>query len=95
MAVHRYKVDDRISIKAGSSRLQKPEGDCRVVAVLPESSGALQYQVRFDGENFDRRVAEPDIDSEKSSSSAVRAKKSAPAVDKGPWIKSVSAKSGK
>jgi hypothetical protein len=95
VAVHRYKVGDRVAIKSGSSRTQNPLGDCSIVAALPETAGALQYQVRFDGENFDRRVAEPDIDSEKPAESAAMSGERAPVVDKGPWIKSVSSKRGK
>jgi hypothetical protein len=57
-----YSVGDTVVLKNGILRTLSPELTCRIVAVLPEAQGMVQYRVRFGSETFERRVSEADID---------------------------------
>ncbi|NKN36886.1 cold-shock protein [Agrobacterium sp. a22-2] len=66
MSRHLYKAGDHIVLKDGPVRTAKPSGDCRILAAMPESQGSRRYRIRFDTENFDRSIAEDEIDSGRS-----------------------------
>ncbi len=70
MSTHRFKVGDWIVLNEAPIRFAGYNGSCRIVAVLPASFNEPQYRVRFKSENFERCIAESDIDSEKSSRAA-------------------------
>ncbi len=70
MSTHRYKVGDWIALNEAPARFVSHKGPCRIVAVLPASYNGPQYRVRFESENFERCIAESDIDFERSSRSA-------------------------
>lgn len=57
-----YAVGDTVFLKSGILRTMSPELACRIISVLPEAQGVVQYRVRFGSETFERRVAEADID---------------------------------
>ena len=67
MAAIRYNTGETIVLKARSLGGMQPQGAGRIVAVLPETRGAVCYRVRFANENFDRNIAEDDIDVSASS----------------------------
>jgi len=93
MGVHRYRVGDTVILKDGPVRMAKASGVCKVLAALPESQGSRRYRVRFDSENFDRSVAEDEIEAGRSTTSA-----SSPArsnEDKDPWLKASSIRTAK
>ncbi|MBB3569180.1 cold-shock protein [Rhizobium sp. BK491] len=66
----RYQIGDTIVLKRGTFGNFGPSGAGRIVSRLPEADGATQYRVQFEGENFERRVVQPDIDVEASTSKA-------------------------
>ena len=66
----RYQIGDTIVLKRGIMGNTGPSGMCRIVSCLPEADGAAQYRVQFEGENFERRILQPDIDVEASTSKA-------------------------
>ncbi|MBP2235226.1 hypothetical protein J2Z31_001718 [Sinorhizobium kostiense] len=66
MSTHRYKVGDWIVLNGAPIRFISNNGPCRIVAALPASFQEPQYRVRFESENFERCIAESDIDSERS-----------------------------
>ena len=62
MRQRNYKAGDEVSLMANLSGMRTPSGHVRIVGILPVSDrGETQYKVRFDGENFDRRVLGSDI----------------------------------
>jgi hypothetical protein len=67
----RYRIGDTITLKRGVMRSTGPSGTCRIVSCLPEADGAAQYRVQFEGENFERRIFQSDIDVEASTSKAL------------------------
>ncbi|MBB4480002.1 cold-shock protein [Rhizobium sp. MC63] len=89
-----YKVGDTIVLKSGLTRTAKAEKRCRIASILPNDHGHVQYRVRFDAENFERRITEADIDTGKSPCEA-----SPEAVAKsdgaGSWLKLSSIRIGK
>jgi len=93
MGVHRYRIGDTVILKDGPVRMAKASGVCKVLAALPESQGSRRYRVRFDSENFDRSIAEDEIDTGRSPTSG-----SAPAQSnkgKDPWLKASSVRTAK
>ncbi|WP_354666055.1 cold-shock protein [Rhizobium sp. S96] len=85
----RYAVGDNIVLKGGFVRADQASRTCRIAAVLPSDGSRPQYRVRFEGESFDRRVLESDIDVSHSASPT-------PSVDAvaeiqgGSWLKTSS-----
>ena len=57
MALPSFNAGQRVSIMR-SNGFAAPAGSYRVVRALPREAGPRQYQVRSDGENFDRIVDE-------------------------------------
>jgi hypothetical protein len=66
MAQHRYGIGDMVALKSGAFRSRESTGLCRIVSVLPEAYGLAQYRVRFDAENWERRITQDDIDKDAS-----------------------------
>jgi len=58
----RYAVGDNIVLKDGFVRTEATARTCKIAAVLPSDGSRPQYRVRFEGENFERRILESDID---------------------------------
>ncbi|MCA1489643.1 hypothetical protein [Sinorhizobium alkalisoli] len=85
MTAHRYKIGDRVVLNEAPVRFVSQKGPCRIVALLPASLNGPQYRVRFEGENFERCIAESDVDNEKSFR-AVPAGVEGDARDGGAWV---------
>ncbi|OWV97158.1 cold-shock protein [Rhizobium sp. R693] len=62
----RYAVGDSIVLKDGFVRTEVAGRTCKIAAVLPSEGSRPQYRVRFETENFDRRILESDIDLQQS-----------------------------
>jgi hypothetical protein len=61
-----YRPGDSIVLKHRSLGSIEPRGSGQIVAVLPETRGAVRYRVRLNNENFDRNIGHDDIDAEAS-----------------------------
>lgn len=84
----RYAVGDNIVLKDGFVRTQRDGRAGTITAILPTDS-SVQYRVRFETENFDRRIVESDIDV--SHSAAPSQKKEAISIaQSGSWLKTSS-----
>ena len=59
--LHRYQIGQRLRMVAGGRSWARPEGPCRVVALLPHDSGPFLYRVRSETENFERVISEDDL----------------------------------
>jgi hypothetical protein len=57
MALPNFSAGQRVSIMR-SNGFAAPAGAYRVVRALPKEAGPRQYQIRNEGENFDRIVEE-------------------------------------
>ena len=91
-----YAVGDDVVLKAGLSRTVTGERTCQIVGVLPADHGEVQYRVRLENENFERRVVHSDIDAEETAAPSPRKTAAAAAVAKGgPWLKPSSVRIGK
>lgn len=91
-----YAIGDPVVLKAGLSRKIADERTCRIVGVLPNDHGEVQYRIRLDGETFERRIVQSDIDAEETA--APSAKRAAPVSIAGkssPWLKPLNIRSGK
>lgn len=86
MSRHAYQVGDKVVLKSGAFRRGETESECRIVSTLPEAYGQVQYRVRFESENCERRVTEADIDGDASTSAAGRQKPLATASGGGSWV---------
>ncbi|MCB5204643.1 cold-shock protein [Neorhizobium sp. T786] len=62
MSIPVYSVGDIVVFKSDLYRRSDNNRTCRIASVLPEAQGVIQYRIRFDDENFERRVTEADID---------------------------------
>jgi hypothetical protein len=85
----KYTVGDCIVLKDGFVRTEMESRTCRIAAVLPSEGRRSQYRVRFEGENFDRRIFESDIDAAQSTSSA-KPVAAAAETSGGSWLKTSS-----
>ena len=91
-----YAVGDHVVLKAGLSRTATGERTCRIVGVLPADHGEVQYRVRLEGENFERRIVHSDIDVDETAAPSSRKTTAAAAAGKGgPWLKPLSTRTGK
>ncbi|KPF42817.1 cold-shock protein [Rhizobium sp. G187] len=95
MSKHKYAIGDMIVLKDGPVRLARAGGACKVLATLPETGGSRQYRVRFDGETFDRCVAEIDIDPSRSKASARAPATSTLKKEQTSWLKASSVRTAK
>jgi hypothetical protein len=82
-----YGVGDKVVLNEGPLRQTRRDTEFRILAVLPESGGQVQYQVRSDAEGFDRRIAAGDIDAERSGISKNQVLKPVAKADHEPWFK--------
>ena len=57
MALPLFSAGQRVSIMR-SNGFAAPAGAYRVVRAMPQGPGSRQYQIRSEGENFDRVVDE-------------------------------------
>ena len=91
-----YAIGDDVVLKAGLSRTATDERTCRIVGVLPADHGEVQYRVRLENENFERRVVHSDIDVEETAAPATRKAAAAENARKGgPWLTPSSIRIGK
>jgi hypothetical protein len=92
----KYGIGDIVVLRDGPLRHARTGSEFRILAVLPDADGQVQYRVRSEVEGFDRRVGANDIDSERSAVSKTAAQ--APTDEGGreePWFKPSSIKIGK
>ena len=83
-----YAIGDHVALKAGLSRSTTGERTCRIVGVLPVDHGEVQYRVRLEGENFERRIVHSDIDADETATPAARKTAATETVHKGgAWLK--------
>ena len=94
MAKAIYGIGDIVTLRTGPLRNARTEGEFRVLTILPDTDGQVQYHVRSEKEGFDRRILANDIDIEKS---ARPTRVEAPALveDRQPWFKPLSMRVGK
>ena len=92
MSKANYGVGDLIMLRDGPLRNARTDGEFKILAVMPDSDGQVQYRVRSQSEGFDRRVSSSDIDTERSARSRVVVQQTASAVAKEPWFKASSIK---
>ncbi|RDJ08826.1 cold-shock protein [Rhizobium grahamii] len=85
----RYAIGDSIVLKGGFVRTEQASRTCRIAAILPSDGSRAQYRVRFEGENFDRRILESDIDMSQSASPTPRDDAVAD-IQGGSWLKTSS-----
>jgi len=91
-----YAMGDHVVLKAGLSRKTADGGRCRIVGVLPNDHGEVQYRVRLDGETFERRIVESDIDAEETAApSPDTTSKVSFAGKASPWLKPLNIRGGK
>jgi hypothetical protein len=60
MAVHRFKVGQRVSIRRRHAQLDG-SGDYKIIRLMPASEGENQYRVKGNAEPFERVVKESEI----------------------------------
>jgi hypothetical protein len=85
----RFAVGDKIVLKDGFVRTDTAGRTCTIASVLPFDGSRAQYRVRFETENFERRIVESDIDVIQSASSVPNIETVASA-ETGSWLKSSS-----
>ncbi|MCR6500878.1 cold-shock protein [Shinella sp. CPCC 101442] len=91
-----YAIGDRVVIKAGLLRQASGERTCRIVGVLPADHGEVQYRVRLEGENFERRIVQSDIDADETAAPSSRKTVAASVPGNGsPWLKPLTTRNGK
>ena len=83
-----YAIGDHVALKAGLSRTATGERTCRIVGVLPADHGEVQYRVRLEGENFERRIVHSDVDTDETAKPAARKAAATEGAQKGgAWLK--------
>ena len=87
MSKAKYGVGDLIMLRDGPLRNARTDGEFRILAVLPDSDGQVQYRVRSEREGFDRRVSSSDIDTDRSGVSRIVVQQTTNAGSKEPWFK--------
>ena len=88
------RVGDRVLLRDGISGTNRNRLAFRIVTVLPAEHGEPEYRVRFDAENFERRVTLSDIDGIETSSGTVEKQQQA-TVKAEPWLKPSSIRVGR
>jgi len=86
MAAVRYRSGDMIVLKSRTLGGAQSQGQGHVVALMPETQGAVRYRVRLQGENFDRSISEDDIDTQASATREPDTKSVAPRQSGSSWI---------
>jgi hypothetical protein len=59
---HRYRSGQTVRVRRGPSRGSVAPGDYKVVRLLPESGGELEYRVKSVREAHERVVKESDLE---------------------------------
>jgi len=88
------RVCDRVLLRDGISGTNRNRQACRIVTVLPAEHGEPEYRVRFEAENFERRITLSDIDGIETSSGTVEKQQQA-TVKAEPWLKPSSIRVGR
>ncbi|WP_409527090.1 cold-shock protein [Rhizobium sp. P32RR-XVIII] len=91
MSKPNYKVGDFVVLKSGLTRTAAADRRCEVVGILPNDHGQAQYRVRFEAENFERRITALDIDASESPPGVADAQP-IQTSETGPWLKTFSTK---
>ena len=95
MSQKTYDVGDTVIMKTGLARSAAAVRSCRIVGVLPAAErGDTQYRVRFDGENFERRIVGTDIELSEATL-PIREDGLDSSVRGGPWLKPLGIKRGR
>jgi len=90
-----YGIGDIVVLRDGPLRHARSGSEFKILAVLPEADGQVQYRVRSETEGFDRRIGAGDIDGERSATSSVVVKAPAEKAGREPWFKPSAIKIGK
>lgn len=91
-----YGVGDHVFLLSGPLRTGRTEGEFTIVTRLPDVHGAIQYRVKSNSENFERRIVSSDIDLERSPKPRGDKEKSPVTTQaKGSWLKASPIKSSK
>ncbi|MBX9455115.1 MAG: cold-shock protein [Rhizobium sp.] len=91
-----YGPGDIVVLNDGPLRYARGASEFRILAVMPESDGQVQYRARADVEGFERRISAGEIDVEKSiASKHVRPVQSSKIGAPEPWFKPASIKTRK
>lgn len=78
-------VGDTVTVRADFTKLAPAVRTCRIIGVLPADHGETQYRVRFDGENFERRIVASDVETTEAAS---HIEEGPSRIAKGePWLK--------
>ena len=56
-----YHIGQRLTLLGGGNHWARPQGQCRVLAVLPHENGPFLYRVRSELESYERVVVETDL----------------------------------
>lgn len=56
-----YHIGQRLTLLGGGNHWARPQGQCRVLAVLPHEAGPFLYRVRSELESYERVVVETDL----------------------------------
>jgi ERCC4-type nuclease len=95
MAKGQYGAGDIVVLKDGPLRTSRSTSKFKILAVMPEAGGEVQYRVRSDIEGFERRITAGEIDIEKSAASKHTPVESAPKSVGEPWFKPSAVKTKK
>lgn len=91
-----YAIGDQVLLKAGQPRSTASERTCRIVGILPADHGEVQYRVRLENENFERRIVQSDIDTEQNAAPARRNTGTTETARPGsPWLKPLTIRSAR
>ena len=91
----KYGIGDVVVLRDGPLRHARTGSEFRILAVLPDSDGQVQYRVRSEVEGFDRRVGANDIDAERSAESKTVVLTPTEKSGREPWFKPSAIKIGK
>jgi hypothetical protein len=58
---HLFRVGQRVRMLGGGNRWARVESLCQIVVLLPHEGGPPMYRVRSEVENYERVVAEIDL----------------------------------
>lgn len=95
MTVATYNVGDTIYLKTDTFDKANKNNSAVVLQVQPESQGRVRYRIRFTSENFDRTVAEEDIDNSLSLKTIVSREDESSTNTTGSWINQTSIRTKK
>lgn len=91
----KYGVGDIVVLRDGPLRHARTGSEFRILALLPDSDGQVQYRVRSEAEGFDRRIGASDIDVERSAASKTVPVAPAEKGAREPWFKPSAIRVGK